>query len=192
MGVQGAPQLCPGVILVGPGGGGPGDSAPQGENEAGRGVPFRGRAGAPVLTRPAWSLPPARFAVRLVPWEPNLRRLFGCRRVGGRGIPHRGKPAPGGPTARAVGVFPGRSLDLGLAAMPVHLRCGILPMLLRIPLVPVSGLDQMVRQGPRHHRAGPAVAPGSGVCGLGLVFAVVAMPRPVMMLSRPRAVHGAT
>ena len=94
--------------------------------------------------------------------------------------------------ARAVGVFPGRSLGLGVAAVPVRLRCGILPMLLRIPVVPASRLVQMARCGAGHRRVGPAVAVGPGVCGPGLVFTVVAMPRPVMTLSRPLAVRGAT
>ena len=82
-------------------------------------------------------------------------------------------------------MFPGRSLGMGVAAVPVRLRCGILTMLLRIPVVPTSRLVQMVQRGVGQRRAGPAVAAGLGVRDPGLVFAVVAMPRTVMTLSRP-------
>ena len=184
MGDQGAPRLSPGVIVVGPAGFLPGEGSrvilpfrPQ----RGRMRPGGG-SGAPLGA--SWgssSPPPARFAVTLVPWEPVLRRIFGCRRIS-----PRGEPVLGSRTAEAVGVFPGCSLRLGVAAMPVSFRCGTLPMLPRIPVVPANGMVQVVRRRDGHRRAGPIVVQGPVVCDPGLVFAVVAMPRPVMALWQPR------
>ena len=81
-----------------------------------------------------------------------MRRIFGCR-----GISPRGEPLLGSRTAGAVGVFPGSSLGLGVAAVPVSFRCGILPVLSCILVVPASGLVQVVRRRDGHRRAGPGV-----------------------------------